>query len=96
MKYLMIGIIVSVLSSLVSFILWGVDRAYIMPGAVGFLLIGFSVVFSGTMVSGDRMRANFATETEVDRKTRNKITSRLAMLGLPNLLVAVLLYFFIH
>jgi hypothetical protein len=55
--------------------------------------IGLSLVFSGSMVNGDRMRANFAAETTEERQERTSTTARLALLGLPNVVVACLLYY---
>lgn len=48
---------------------------------------------SGSMGSGDRMRANFATETEEDRDERNHIMNNALWLALPNIIVAIFAYY---
>ncbi len=68
MRYFLIGIILSVIGVLISSIVWGIENAYVITAGIGFLFIGISMVFSGSMVSGDRMRANFATESDDDRR----------------------------
>lgn len=89
----MVGILLAVVGVLVSSIIWGISKSYLIPGTIGVILIGLSMITSGALVSGDRMRANFATETAQDRKKRNSITFRLALVGLPNLAMAFLIYF---
>jgi hypothetical protein len=65
----------------------------LVTGIIGFIFIGISMGMSGSMVSGDRMRANYATESAEDRKERNRTTLNLMLLGLPSVLTAVLLYY---
>ncbi len=93
MRYLLFGIGLSLIGILVSIFLWGIDKAYVLTGTIGFIFIGISMLMSGSFVSGDRMRANFATESAEDRKERNRITLNSMLLGLPSVLTAVLLYY---
>ena len=93
MKYLLFGIGLSLIGILISIFLWGIEKAYLVTGSIGFIFIGISMVMSGSIVSGDRMRANFATESAEDRKERNRITLNSMLLGLPSVLTAVLLYY---
>ncbi|MGE7094512.1 DUF5316 domain-containing protein [Lysinibacillus sp. NPDC048646] len=95
MKYFLLGIGLSIIGILISIFLWGIDKAYLVTGSIGFIFIGISMVMSGSIVSGDRMRANFATESAEDGKERNRITFNSMLLGLPSVLIAVLLYYFI-
>lgn len=74
-------------------IFWGMEQVYLVSGTVGCVFIGISMIFSGSMVSGDRMRANIATETSEHRDERNKITLNSLYIALPNIVVAVLFYF---
>jgi hypothetical protein len=92
MKYLYAGVLLSAIGALVSWLLWGFSQAYLIPGGLGALLIGLSMIFSGSLVSGDRMRANFATESKEDRDNRVTGTFRLFLLGLPNFVVAIVLF----
>ncbi|MED4019020.1 DUF5316 domain-containing protein [Sutcliffiella cohnii] len=93
MKYLLTGTILSVIGVLLSTFLWSFNQAYMIPGGIGMVFLLGAMVTSGSMVSGDRMRANFSTESADDRKIRNRTTSRLALLGLPSLFTAILIYY---
>ncbi|WP_212734382.1 DUF5316 domain-containing protein [Bacillus yapensis] len=68
------------------------DQSYIIPGAICIILIGLSMIFSGTMVSGDSMRANYATESSEDRNSRNKMIMGMTLIGSPNLILAIIIY----
>ena len=93
MKYFLLGIGASIIGILISIFLWGIDKAYLVTGSIGFIFIAISMILSGSMVSGDRMRANFATESEDDRKVRNTISFNSMFLGLPCVFIAILLYY---
>ncbi|MFJ7369500.1 DUF5316 domain-containing protein [Lysinibacillus sp. NPDC098008] len=92
MKYAVIGTIVAVLSVVVSMMLLGAERAYFLPGILGFIFLAVSMLLSGTLVSGDRMRANFATETTASRYTRHGVMTSALLLAVPNLIVAIIAY----
>ncbi len=96
LRYFFIGILLSVICVFVSLAVWGIDKAYSITGIIGILFIGISMVFSGSMVSGDRMRANFATESVEDRRNRNAVTFRLALIGIPNLVIAFFIYYYFN
>lgn len=92
MRNLLFGSILAIIGFFVSYLVWGIDKSYFIPGAIGIILIGLSMVFSGSMVSGDRMRANYATESSEDRDSRNKIIFGMTLIGAPNLILAFILY----
>lgn len=96
MRYFSIGVFLSVVGVVVSLVLWGFNKAYFISGIIGFFFIGIAIILSGSMVSGDRMRANFATESDEDRRNRNSIIFRIALIGIPNLVIAFLLYIWSH
>lgn len=50
------------------------------------------MILSSSFVSGDRMRANVAMESDEDRENRYKVTTRSLLMALPNLIVALLFY----
>ncbi|WAH36393.1 DUF5316 domain-containing protein [Alicyclobacillus dauci] len=52
-----------------------------------------SAILSGSMNSGDRMRANLASENIEDRQRRIRRASTLFLMGLPTLVLAVVVYF---
>ncbi|MFJ8460590.1 DUF5316 domain-containing protein [Lysinibacillus xylanilyticus] len=93
LRYLLIGVFLSLFGVLISMIFWGMEKVYIVTGTVGCIFIGISMILSGSMVSGDRMRANFATETTDERDERNKITMNAFLIALPNIFVAILFYY---
>ncbi|WP_425462044.1 DUF5316 domain-containing protein [Lysinibacillus telephonicus] len=55
-----------------------------------------SLITSGAMVSGDRMRANFTTESDEGRVKRQNISLNSFLIGLPNILVAILFYYLLN
>ncbi|WP_421617052.1 DUF5316 domain-containing protein [Brevibacillus sp. TJ4] len=67
-----------------------------LSGSAGLLCFLLSAVFTGSLNSGDRIRANDATESKEDRRTRRKWAIHLALVGLPNFMAAfvILLYTF--
>lgn len=64
-----------------------------MTGIVGFASLVISAVFSGAFVSGDRMARNLFSESKEDKKERLSLTNKILLIGLPNLIVAALVYF---
>lgn len=57
------------------------------------ILIGLAILLSGTLVKGDRGRANDASETVEDRQGRIKRVEFLIVASLPCLLVTAIIYF---
>lgn len=92
MRHFFIGCILATIGFFISLLVWGMDQSYIIPGAICIILIGLSMIFSGTMVSGDRMRANYATESSEDRNSRNKMIMGMTLIGSPNLILAIIIY----
>jgi hypothetical protein len=93
LKYFFIGLGLSIIGIIISFILWNFEKAYLITGGIGFLFISLSMLFSGVLVSGDRLRANYATESTDDRRERTNTAVRLGLIGLPNMIIAVLLFY---
>lgn len=96
MKFFISGSVLAIIASFASFYLFGKEQAYFLPGGIGLVSILISAVFSGSLVSGDRIRANFQTESKDDRRERLRTMTRSAVFGLPNILAAVLLYTLFH
>lgn len=95
MKHLFIGTILSSIGVSISILLWGMERAYFISGIIGCVLIVIAMIMSGSMVSGDRMRANLATETRKHRDERNKFTANSFLMAIPNILITIILYYFV-
>lgn len=60
MKYLLIGIFISLFIAFISMAVGGVDKVVPVTGGIGLLFLMLAMISSGSLVSGDRMRANFA------------------------------------
>ncbi|RHW38113.1 hypothetical protein D1B31_15160 [Neobacillus notoginsengisoli] len=96
MKVIMSGAVLAVIASISSSLIWGADHAYILPGGIGLAAIGISAIFSGSLVSGDRIRANYQAETKEDRASRHLTMKRFGLFGMSNLAAAVILYMKFH
>ncbi|MEH7453869.1 DUF5316 domain-containing protein [Gottfriedia acidiceleris] len=92
MKYFYFGIILSIIGVLFSLFIVGINNASLITGVIGVVFIGLSMLFSGSMVSGDRMRANYSSESKEDIRERFETTKRLALIGVPNIMVSLLFY----
>ncbi|WP_342601373.1 DUF5316 family protein [Psychrobacillus sp. FSL H8-0483] len=55
-----------------------------------------SFIFSGVLVSEDRMRANLATESVEGKNQINNVSYRSALIAIPGLVVAILFYFLLN
>ncbi|MEI4770185.1 DUF5316 family protein [Psychrobacillus sp. FJAT-51614] len=93
MRYFLIRILLSLIGVLVSIVIWDIEMVTTITSGIGFFFIGISFIFSGVLVSGDRMRANFATESDEDRKQRNNVSFRSALIAIPSFVVAIFFYF---
>lgn len=94
MKYILCGVLIAFVTSIGTWFLDESQNVAKVTGGTGLLFLILSMIISGSLVNGDRMRANFATETEGDRKERLSWTTKLALLGLPGIIVAVAIYFY--
>ncbi|WP_232700103.1 DUF5316 domain-containing protein [Brevibacillus daliensis] len=65
-----------------------------ISGGIGALSILLSMIFSGLLVSGDNLRANYAIETNEDRRNRSKWMLRFALFGLPNFIAVIIVVYF--
>jgi hypothetical protein len=86
------SIVACAMVSGVSFVIGGRFLTLQVNAWTGIVLILIAAVMSGSLVSGDRMRANYHTSTPQDRKERNKWTGVFFAAGVPFLLVSILLY----
>ncbi|WP_416434035.1 DUF5316 family protein [Priestia megaterium] len=63
--------------------------------AVFILLVGLAIIISGVAVSGDRMRANLATESKTDKKCRITNSINLMLAAAPVLRVFLFIHSFV-
>jgi hypothetical protein len=69
------------------------NMAMTITGIIGVAAWGLAGILSGAFISGDRLRANYATESREDARMKNKWTNQLFLFGLPYLSVAFIIYF---
>ncbi|WP_164553396.1 DUF5316 domain-containing protein [Brevibacillus marinus] len=84
-------LLITAICSLVAHNLW---ITVTISGIIGVVCILLSAIFTGALTSGDRLRANHATETSEDRRIRVNWAFKLALVGLPNLVAAILILLF--
>jgi len=77
-------------------VIWDIEMVTTITSGIGLFFIGISFIFSGVLVSGDRMRANLATESDEGRNKRNNVSFRSALIGIPSFVVAILFYFLLN
>ncbi|MNO24347.1 hypothetical protein D3C76_141640 [compost metagenome] len=95
MKYraaLLCGCISATTLGLITVTFVGVIKLMNLYGYVSLVAIGVSVILSGSLLSGDRLRANYHTEDAEDRRKRNNFIGKLLLFASPYALIAVLLY----
>ncbi|PLR78882.1 hypothetical protein CU633_03575 [Bacillus sp. V3-13] len=95
MKALYIGIVLVIISILSAFILRDWTLLYKITGIIGILSLGVSALFSGAFVDGDRMGRNLYSENKDTKQARFFLTNRILLIGLPNIITAILTYFVI-
>lgn len=94
LKYLTIGIILSITGVLLSFGFWELSKAYLVTGAIGLFFISISVLMSGNIVGPHRMRAGIEPPDSPEERQKRKRTSiGSVLIGLPNIISAIILFF---
>ena len=96
MKYFLFGVLLSLIGILVSIVIWDIEMVTTITGGIGLFFIIIAFALSGVLASGDRMRANFATESVEGRNQRNNVSFRSALIAIPSFVVATLFYFLLH
>jgi hypothetical protein len=89
LKYIAIGMVLSIISSIIgAFTGWSLFYKIIGIAAIVPLIL--SGLLTGAFVGGDRNRANYHTTTKEDRHTNNEWAFRLFLIGLPNLIIVII------
>lgn len=96
MKYVSIGFILSLVGIIVSLVFWDLHMIPVITSSIGVVFLVATLIFSGTLVSGDRIRANYATEPEEERKSRNKMFTNSLLLAIPNFIVSIVFSFLLN
>jgi len=88
-RSLIIGVIILAILTFFSTMLQDLMK---LAGIVGLIFWGLSAIFSGVLGSGDRIRANFSSESKEDRNRRWKWGNICFLIGLPNIIASVAIY----
>jgi hypothetical protein len=97
LKHLTIGIVLSITGVLLSLGFWELSKAYLVTGAIGLFFIAMSVLMSGSIAGPHRMRAGLEAPDSPDERRKRKRTSiGSVLIGLPNIMTALLLYLFLN
>ncbi len=91
-----IGLIIALLVVAVSWIQgdWSMMMKY--SGSFGVACLLLSGIFLGSNLDGDRLRANFATESKQDRDRRWKWSNALLLISLPNIVSAIIIAYLFY
>jgi membrane protein insertase Oxa1/YidC/SpoIIIJ len=80
----------------IAFFIGGIDLVMQVSFGIGVVLLLLSMVFSGSLVSGDRIRANYHTSTTEDNMTRHKWTLHLLMMAVPFFAAGLIIYMIVR
>ncbi|MDT0163351.1 MULTISPECIES: DUF5316 family protein [Bacillus] len=93
MKYILIGIAISILGIVASLLTGVLVYAHLVTGAIGLLFWGISVLISGVIMGPHRFKADLHVEEPPEQRRKRRRTAAASILiGLPNIAAALLLY----
>lgn len=95
LKWLGIGTGIFCLLGIVGLIVGDVQLITNLASGAGLVMLALAGIFSGTLGSGDKVRANYALEDKQDRQRRNQWTSSLVLMAIPNIVGAVILVLYL-
>lgn len=90
-KYLIIGLGISFIAVIVGLVSGDWFIALQISGVVsiaGFIVSG---LFLGVFISGDKIRANYHSESNKDRRRRTRMAQNIFMIVVPNLILSIIL-----
>jgi hypothetical protein len=65
-------------------------------GIIGLIFLGIAGILNGSFVNGDRNRVNYSLDTAEDKVEKSKITNFVITVGLPNIILAIIVFFIIN
>lgn len=92
LKYLKIGALLAFICIFISIILWDIHMVSTLTCGIGLIFLASSALLTGTFASGDRMRANYSTESAESRNQRFHNSICALLMAIPNFVVAILFY----
>lgn len=90
-KSFLVGLVLLAVG-LITAIFTNLNTGLQISAGIGLVLILLAAVFSGALVSGDRIRANYDDETAEDTKRRRVWSTNLFLAGLPGILAYIFYY----
>lgn len=93
MRFFRIGIIISIVTLVISLLVGNPEITVNALLIIGLVPMAFAALFSGVLVSGDRMRGNYSGKD--DFRERMGLSIKLFLFGLPSLLTSFAVYFII-
>src|SRR5665647_2280880 len=91
-KPIILGFIIMCISIVIGKILNNWMLTIEICGIIGLICLGIAGLLNGSFVNGDRNRANSSFDTKEDKNNKNKITNFAVAVGLPNIILAVIVF----
>jgi hypothetical protein len=95
-KPIILGLIIMFIGIIMGMLLSNWMLTIKICGFVGLLCLGIAGLLNGLFVSGDRNRLNYAFDTKEDKIKKNKTTDFVFAVGLPNIILAILIFLVIN
>jgi len=92
LKQLGIGAIIFCVLGIAGLIAGDAQLIVNLAGGAALVMLALAAIFSGSLGSGDRIRAGYGHEDNQERQRRNQWTSSLLVMAVPNILGAVILF----
>lgn len=95
MKYrsaLLWGCISASILGLFTVAIVGVNKLMNLYLYISLIAVGIAIILSGSLLSGDRFRANYHNEDVEDRRKRNNFIGKLLLFTSPYALITIFLY----
>ncbi|CAM4004674.1 DUF5316 domain-containing protein [Lederbergia lenta] len=92
MKPIYFGLLLAFSGIIISFLIIDWNFIYIISGTVSLLAIILASLSIGALADGERSRVKHQSENETDRKRQLSSTTKILLVGLPNILIAAFAY----
>ncbi|MEK3886392.1 DUF5316 family protein [Bacillus sp. FSL K6-3431] len=93
MKPFYSGLVLACLGVIISAVLKDWSFIYKISGIIGLITIILAGLSSWVLADGERSRINPNSEIMIDKKGQLNSSTKILLVGLPNILIAILAYF---
>ncbi|MCQ1535929.1 hypothetical protein FTO70_09600 [Methanosarcina sp. KYL-1] len=90
---LLIGVGTFVIALIAAFLLEDPTVILKIAGSVGLIFLVVAGILSGSFLSGNRIRANYYSQGEDERKEKSKLSSDLFFTGLLTIVLSAIAYY---